>query len=86
MLGGGLAQSRAMELRGPTMARGEFAPGFRARLHLKDMGIIQATAAAHVAALPFADLAAAQFAALVAAGHGELDHSALLLAIEGQLV
>jgi 2-hydroxy-3-oxopropionate reductase len=85
VLGGGLAQSRAMELRGPGMAQDSFVPGFRAGLHRKDLGIVADTAAAHGVELPFSALAAALFDRLIAAGHGDRDHSALLLAIEGRL-
>lgn len=84
VLGGGLAQSRVMDLRGPTMAAGRFEPGFKVRLHRKDLGIIQATAAAHGADLPFTALAARLFDTLINTGRGDLDHSALLLAIEAQ--
>lgn len=86
VLGGGLAQSRVLELRGPSMAQGSFVPGFKARLHLKDLGIIQATAAAAGAYLPFTDLAAAHFAALVEHGYGDEDHSALLRAISERML
>jgi 2-hydroxy-3-oxopropionate reductase len=81
VLGGGLAQNRVMELRGPNMARGVFQPGFKTKLHKKDMGIILDTANTYGAHLPFSKLANAGFAALLANGHGDLDHSALMLAL-----
>ncbi len=82
VLGGGLAQSRVLELRGPTMARHEFTPGFRVRLHQKDMGIIRATAAAYALNLPFSELVSRHFQMLIEQGYGDLDHSALVLTIE----
>ncbi len=81
VLGGGLAQSRVLELRGPTMARHEFTPGFRARLHLKDLNIARETAADAGLDLPFSRLATTHFQILVERGFGDLDHSALALTI-----
>ncbi len=81
VLGGGLAQSRVLELRGPTMARHEFTPGFRVRLHQKDMEIIRATAAAYDLTLPFSELVRHHFQMLIEQGYGDLDHSALVLTI-----
>ena len=82
VLGGGLAQSRVMDLRGATMARHAFAPGGKARFHRKDLGIVLELARAHGAVLPFSALADQLYTALVQHGGGDLDHSALLLEIE----
>jgi 2-hydroxy-3-oxopropionate reductase len=82
VLGGGLANSRVMELRGPTMARRTFKPGFRARLHAKDLRIIMETARQSKVALPFSALAEQLFTGLVASGRGDYDHSGLLDIIE----
>ena len=60
-----------------------FAPGGRARLHAKDARIVMAAAAQAGLTLPgFAPVAAA-FEDLVAQGHGELDHSALVMLLDG---
>jgi 2-hydroxy-3-oxopropionate reductase len=82
VLGGGLAQNRVMELRGPNMVRGVFEPGFKARLHHKDLGLILDAARRHGASLPLTALVSQLFTQLVATGRGELDHSALLTVIE----
>jgi 2-hydroxy-3-oxopropionate reductase len=82
VLGGGLAQTRVMDLRGPTMVRHEFAPGFKARLHRKDLGIILRTARELGVTLPVTALVDQLFASLVEGGGGELDHSALLTVLE----
>lgn len=82
VLGGGLAQNRVMELRGPTMVSHDFAPGFKSRLHRKDMGIILETAREFGVALPVSALVDQMFTHLVASGNGDLDHSSLLLVIE----
>lgn len=76
---GGFASSRILEVHGQRMLDRTFAPGFRARLHLKDARIIDHTAAAlGVRPLVFGAVLE-RFASLVDAGHGELDHSALVL-------
>lgn len=82
VLQGGLAQTRVMELKGARMAARDFTPGFRAALHLKDLRIVGAEAAALGLALPIADQVRGLFADLVAHGEGALDHSALITAVE----
>lgn len=82
VLGGGLAQSRVLELRGATMARHHFEPGFKSRLHRKDLGIALQTARERGVALPATALVEQFFTALLAQGGGELDHSALLMVVE----
>ena len=82
VLGGGLAASRVLELRGPTMLQRNFAPGFRVDLHRKDLGIALATAREQGVPLPTTGVVAQLFEAVAAAGGGDLDHSALLTLIE----
>jgi 2-hydroxy-3-oxopropionate reductase len=82
VLNGGLAASRVMELRGPTMIAGKFDPGFRIDLHRKDLGIIMDSGKEFGVALPVTALVAQLYDALSANGRGDLDHSALITAIE----
>lgn len=82
VLGGGLAQNRVMEMRGPNMIRGVFEPGFKARLHHKDLGLILETARRHSVSLPLTGLVGQMFTELLAKGRGDLDHSALLTLVE----
>jgi 2-hydroxy-3-oxopropionate reductase len=82
VLGGGLAQSRVMELRGPTMIRGSFEPGGKAHLHRKDLDVALQTARELGVALPVTALVSQMFTTLVEKGGGELDHSALLTVLE----
>ena len=82
VLSGGLAQSRFMDLRGLAMARGEFTPGGRARFHHKDLGIALQLARSNGAVLPGTALVEQLFAALIARGDGDLDHSALLTVLQ----
>ena len=82
VLGGGLANSRVLEMRGPTMVKHEFAPGFRLKLHRKDLGIALTAGRDEGVPLPVTALVGQLFEAAHAAGRGELDHSALLTVIE----
>lgn len=74
----GLAGSTVLDRRRAAFVEGDFRPGFRAELHLKDLRIVQSTALAAGLALPTSAVTAAQMRALVALGHGAEDHSALL--------
>lgn len=82
VLGGGLAQNRVMELRGPTMIQHDFRPGFKTRLHQKDLNIVLQTAREVGVTLPVTALVSQMFTSLVANGSGDLDHSSLLTVIE----
>lgn len=79
---GGFAYSRILEVHGERMLNGDFTPGFRARLHQKDLGIVTAEARALNLALPTSALAEQLMNALVAAGQAEADSSALVRVIE----
>ncbi len=82
VLNGGLAASRVLEMRGPTMVQHNFEPGFRVNLHRKDLGIAMATAKENDVPLPVTALISQLFDALATNGRGELDHSALLTLFE----
>lgn len=74
---GGFAQSRILDLHGQRMLDGNFQPGFKARLHQKDMRIVTQTAKESGIDAPAAQLALDRFTKLVDSGGGEKDHSAL---------
>jgi 2-hydroxy-3-oxopropionate reductase len=59
-----------------------FDPGFRIRLHSKDLDLALSGAKALGVALPATAGAQQLFNACLAAGAGDRDHSALLLALE----
>ncbi|AYY14066.1 NAD(P)-dependent oxidoreductase [Actinobacteria bacterium YIM 96077] len=82
VLSGGLAGNAILERKGAAMLEGNFAPGFRVDLHHKDLGIVTAAARETGVAIPVGALAATLVASLRAQGHGDLDHSALLLQVE----
>ncbi len=79
---GGLAASRVLEMRGATMAQHQFEPGFRVNLHRKDLGIITETGKTYNVPLPVTSVVSQLFESVAAAGNGDLDHSALITAIE----
>ncbi len=82
VLGGGMAQSRMMDVRGPTMAQHIFEPGFKSKLHLKDLGIVINTAREFGVALPVTGVVSQLYTTLVESGHGEEDTSAILTVLE----
>lgn len=76
-LDGGFATSRILELHGRRMAERAFDPGFRLRLHRKDLRLAQDSAAHRGLALPALETVAAQMDEAIARQLQELDHSAL---------
>jgi len=79
---GGFAQSRILDVHGGRMLRREFAPGFRLRLHEKDLNIALSTARELGMALPVTALVHEMMNAMQATGRGELDHCALVTLLE----
>ena len=82
VLSGGYAQSRVHDARGPRMIKGDFEPGFKARFHFKDLNIIMKTGNDYGVPLPVTSLVHELFAAMLAAGRGELDHSGVMTVLE----
>jgi 2-hydroxy-3-oxopropionate reductase len=80
---GGFASSRILEVHAERMLNGTFAPGFRIRLHQKDLNLALGAAKDLGLSLPNTAIAQQMFASCAAHGGGDLDHSALILAIEG---
>jgi len=80
---GGFASSRILEVHAERMLNGTFNPGFRVRLHQKDLNLALSAARELNLSLPNTAIAQQMFASCAAHGGGELDHSALILAIEG---
>jgi 2-hydroxy-3-oxopropionate reductase len=79
---GGLATSRILELHGERMIKRTFAPGFRIRLHQKDLNLALQAGRDLGVALPNTASAQQLFSAVVAAGGADLDHSGLVKALE----
>lgn len=76
-LGKGAGSSWYFVHRAPNMIRREYPPGFRVRLHEKDLRICGEMAAQCGAELPVVEEMLAEYAELIAAGHGEEDISAV---------
>ena len=79
---GGFAQSRALEVHGQRMLDRNFVPGFKCRLHKKDMHIVKQTLADYGLELDGADLMLHSYDAAVEAGFGEDDNSSILRVME----
>jgi len=79
---GGFAQSRILDLHGNRMIERTFAPGFRIRHQQKDLNLALQGARALGMSLPGASIAQELFNAVAAEGNIDLDHSAMVLALE----
>ena len=79
---GGFAASRILEVHGERMVKRTFAPGFRIELHQKDLNLALSSGRQMGVALPNTATVQELFNACVANGHGKLDHSALVKALE----
>lgn len=78
---GGFASSRILEVHGQRMIDETFDPGFRIRLHRKDLSLAADAAKAMDLALPATALTQQLMSAAVGIGLGDKDHSALIEAI-----
>jgi 2-hydroxy-3-oxopropionate reductase len=74
---GGFAQSKILEVHGQRMIDRAFTPGFKAKLHRKDMNIAATAGDERGLDLGAAKLVRERFDVLIERGQGELDHSAL---------
>jgi len=79
---GGFAQSRILEVHGERMIKRTFNPGFRIRLHQKDLNLALTAGRQLGLALPHTASAQQLFNALAADGKSDLDHSAMVQALE----
>ena len=79
---GGFAQSRILEFHGERMIKRTFNPGFRVRLHQKDLNIALQSARSMGLSLPNTATAQELFNSLAAQGGSELDHSSIVTVLE----
>ena len=79
---GGFAQSRILDLHGQRIIDRNFKPGFKIKLHNKDMNIALETGKALNVDLMGTAQVAQQMKKAVDVGNGELDHSSLVLLLE----
>jgi 2-hydroxy-3-oxopropionate reductase len=79
---GGLAGSKVLDAKAPMMIAGNFAPGFRIRLHQKDLANALLTGKELGVPLPVTSLVQQMVGALVVNGKGDRDHSAIANFVE----
>lgn len=79
---GGFASSRVLEVHGERMIKRTFDPGFRIRLHQKDLRLALDAARQLSLALPATANAQQLFSTCAAQGGGDWDHSAMVRALE----
>jgi len=82
VLQGGLAATRVLEMRGGNMLSGTFDPGFRIKLHIKDLRIALELAHEAGVVLPVTAEIEQMMQALRTAGREDYDHSGLITFIE----
>jgi 2-hydroxy-3-oxopropionate reductase len=74
---GGFASSRVLEVHGERILKGNYVPGFRAKLYAKDYRIAAETLRAHDAPSPVTSIVHDLVNRLVDSGRGDEDYSAL---------
>jgi 2-hydroxy-3-oxopropionate reductase len=79
---GGFAQSKILEVHGQKMLDRNFKPGFRIRLHEKDMKIALATGSEYGVPLMVTSVVGQMMTAMKGMGNGDLDHSGLVKFVE----
>jgi len=78
VLSSGAARCWALEVRAPKILKRELNPGFKASMQYKDLNIVAETARAEGVPTPVTALVREMYSAMVAAGDGELDNSAVV--------
>src|SRR2546421_367481 len=79
---GGLAGSTVLNAKAPMLIARNFKPGFRIKLHQKDLRNALLAAESMKVSLPFTSLVQQVLVALMNDGKGNLDHSAIVTFIE----
>ena len=81
VIAGGYAM-RVLDVRGPLVLRRDLKPGFKTRLHYKDLGIALAAGSEFGAPLPVTGLIHEMMGAMMTSGRGEYDHSGIITVLE----
>lgn len=74
---GGFAYSRVLELHGQRVLDNDYKPGFKTKLHAKDLRIALKSADAHAIKIPGAELCSQYLEDLIKQGDGELDSASI---------
>jgi 2-hydroxy-3-oxopropionate reductase len=78
----GAAQCWTLDVKPPRLFDGNRAPGFKARMQSKDLGIVMDTARGYGIPLPATAVTSQLFQAMVQNGMGDMDNSAVIGIIE----
>ena len=81
VIAGGYAM-RVLDARGPLILKGDFKPGFKTKLHYKDLGIALAAGSEYGVPLPVTGIIHEMMGAMKAWGRGEYDHSGIITVIQ----
>jgi 3-hydroxyisobutyrate dehydrogenase-like beta-hydroxyacid dehydrogenase len=79
---GGAARCWALEVRAPQILRRDLQAGFKAYMQYKDLNIVLDTGKAEQVSLPVTATVRELYTAMLAAGRGELDNSAIVTVLE----
>lgn len=81
VIAGGWAM-RVLDARGPLLLKRDFKPGFRTRLHYKDLSIALAAGSSYGVPLPVTSLIHEMMGAMKVSGRGDYDHTGIITVIE----
>jgi len=81
VIAGGYAM-RVLDARGPLILKGDFRPGFKTRLHYKDLGIALAAGSEYGVPLPVTSLIHEMMGIMKIWGRGEYDHSGIITVLQ----
>jgi len=81
VIAGGYAM-RVLDVRGPLILKRDFGPGFKTKLHYKDLGIALAAGTEYGASLPVTGLIHEMMGTMKTLGRGEYDHSGIITILE----
>ncbi|MBT9167457.1 MAG: 2-hydroxy-3-oxopropionate reductase [Syntrophomonadaceae bacterium] len=81
-ISGGAARCWALEVKAPAMLKRDFHPGFKVKLHHKDLRIALDVGNDFGVPLPVTSLVYQMYSALKVAGKGDYDHSSIITFIE----
>jgi 2-hydroxy-3-oxopropionate reductase len=81
VIAGGYAM-RVLDARGPLILKGDFKPGFKTRLHYKDLGIALAAGSEYGVPLPVTSLIHEMMGIMKVWGRGECDHSGIITVLQ----
>jgi 2-hydroxy-3-oxopropionate reductase len=82
---GGFAYSKVLELHGKRILDNNYKPGFKTKLHFKDIGIALNSARRNNVHLPGTEIVEKYLATLVERGDGELDSAAIATVVLNKL-